>query len=56
MDLGKELDTLTWRRFLVLLRHLSPYGALAQALEHMPEETRNDREQADEFFQNMMIP
>ena len=53
MDLGKELETLSWRRVLVLLRHLSPYGALAQALEHIPEESRDDREQVDEFFQNI---
>lgn len=29
IDLEKELATLSWRKFLVLLSGLNPYGALA---------------------------
>ena len=51
MDLGLALPGLSWRWFLVLLRHLSPFGAVAQALESAPREPAEDtREQADAFF------
>ena len=51
MDLGLALPGLSWRRFLVLLRHLSPFGAVAQALEREPREPVEDtRKQAESFF------
>ena len=54
MDLRKELDQMSWRRFLVLLRHLSPYGAVAGALEQQVEET-DERRQAERFFEDMSV-
>ena len=43
---------MSWRRFLVLLRHLSPFGAVAQALEKSKDEPAESdpKAQADAFF------
>ena len=38
LDLREALDGMSWRRFSVLVRHLSPFGAAAQAVEAVREE------------------
>ena len=54
LDLGKELDGMSWRRFSVLLRHLSPFGAVAQAAEKVREEGEDTQQAAGAFFQSMV--
>ncbi|MBQ8159685.1 MAG: hypothetical protein IJ083_02945 [Clostridia bacterium] len=53
-----ELDRMSFRRFMVLLKNLSPMGALARAME---EERRSqadrqvdDRAAANDFFASLV--
>ena len=54
MNLGKELDGMSWRRFSVLLRHLSPFGAVAQAAEKVRSEGEESESAARSFFSSMV--
>ena len=60
IDLMEQLEHMSWRRFVVLYRNLSPYGATASradalrkemALEPDPE---RDKAAAAEFFADIM--
>ena len=53
MDLLRELDYMSWRRFQVLLRHLSPFGAVARALEEERARGAEGQEAAAAFFEGM---
>lgn len=48
IDLIEQLDRLTWRRFTILFRNLSPYGATASAIEAYKKEHASDVENVDE--------
>lgn len=57
IDLRTDLQTMSWRRFRVLLNNLSPYGAVA--IRTQAEEAKNKKEdevseeaQAKRFFQS----
>lgn len=54
LDLREALDGMSWRRFSVLVRHLSPFGAAAQAVEAVREEGEDTQQAAGAFFQSMV--
>ncbi|MBR3795960.1 MAG: hypothetical protein IKK34_08030 [Clostridia bacterium] len=63
IDLVEQLDGMTWRRFLILCRNLSPNGAVAvriRAQQDLQEEERDetdeerDRRQAAAFFSSVI--
>ena len=54
LDLRDALDGMTWRRFSVLVRHLSPFGAAAQAAERIRQEGEDSERAARAFFQGMV--
>ena len=54
MNLGEALDGMSWRRFSVLVRHLSPFGAAAQAAEKIRAEGEDSESAARAFFRGMV--
>lgn len=58
----EQLDQMSWRRFTVLFRNLSPYGAAASRAEEMrkkpqPEDEISEedgRKQAAAFFASIL--
>lgn len=50
MDLMERLDGMSWRRFLNLVRNLSPLGAAAARAEELRNAAGDDRDQAAAFF------
>ncbi|MBQ9009926.1 MAG: hypothetical protein IJ088_11430 [Clostridia bacterium] len=60
IDLLRELDGMSWRRFLVLCRNLSPYGAVAGRIQERdrdepPESgTEDARQAAEDFFSSVV--
>lgn len=57
--LVEQLDTMTWRIFLVLLNNLSPHGAVATRIRSMNEEKQNtdndqDEKDANAFFSSIV--
>ena len=57
MDLGEEIPRMSWRRFLVLCRNLSPFGAAAvriRALQEEPENEKDAKRAADAFFTSVV--
>jgi len=54
----EQLEQMTWRRFLVLLNNLSPYGAVAtqiRALKEKHESTPEaDETAANAFFSSIV--
>lgn len=61
IDLMKQLDVMSWRRFLVLLNNLNPHGAVASSIRAKNDETdlenRTDKEEeaaANAFFSSLV--
>ena len=62
IDLEEQLDTLSWRKFLVLLHNLNPHGAVAYRYEaernaqkkRARREGLAGKEAADTFFSSLM--
>ena len=59
IDLMDELDSMSWRRFLVLFSNLNPYGAVATKVDSIlhnrdnspgEENEEQDEAQANAFF------
>lgn len=46
IDLTQQLDKLSWRRFIVLMNNLNPYGAVATRIQ--AEQTKKDAEGTDD--------
>lgn len=53
MDLTREIGQLSCRRFLILLRGLSPGGAVARKLEQLGREGDDGETGAAAFFSAM---
>lgn len=54
----EALDGMSWRRFLVLVQNLNPYGATATRLEQLREESKkdaleNDNEANEKYFERV---
>ena len=58
IDLVEQLDSLSWRRFVVLLNNLSPYGAVATQIRARNEtkepDEKDEKRAADAFFSSIM--
>lgn len=60
IDLVEQIDTLSWRRFSILFRNLSPYGAVASRIIEMRRKPQDDvtveegRSQAAAFFASVL--
>lgn len=58
IDLVKQLKSMTWRRFLVLLNNLSPYGAVATRIHELKEKQEStpetDETAANAFFSSIV--
>ena len=61
IDLMEQIDQMSWRRFLVLLNNLSPYGATAMRIRALDnkksaEDTteEEDKRAADQFFSSIL--
>lgn len=55
IDLRERLDGMSWRRFSVLLRNLSPCGAAAARAAALRDgAAADDRQQAAAFFENAL--
>lgn len=62
IDLMEQLDQMSWRRFTVLFRNLSPYGASASRAEELRRHPQADekiseedgRKQAAAFFASIL--
>ena len=60
--LMEQLDSLSWRLFLVLLNNLNPHGAVSAKIRAQEDEEENkkdqdpeqDRKDADKFFSSML--
>ncbi|MBR6982136.1 MAG: hypothetical protein IKH75_01160 [Ruminococcus sp.] len=60
--LVEQLDTMSWRLFLVLLNNLNPYGAVSAAIRAKEDKNNDDNEtndeqdkkDADKFFTSML--
>ena len=54
----QQLAKMSWRRFLVLCRNLSPYGAVAARISQQrteePENEMDARQAAEEFFSSVV--
>ena len=54
IDLRERLEHMSWRRFSVLLRNLSPYGAVAaRAVRLRDGAAADDRQRAAAFFEDL---
>lgn len=54
IDLTERLEKMSWRRFSVLLRNLSPYGAVAARVTSLRDgAAADDRQQAAAFFEDL---
>lgn len=54
IDLTERLDEMSWRRFSVLLRNLSPQGAVAARVVRLRDgAAADDRQRAAAFFEEM---
>lgn len=60
IDLTRQLDSMSWRRFKVLVSNLNPYGAVASRVqmihEHGSDEVDDeaDKAAADAFFRDIV--
>ncbi len=60
IDLVEQIDVMSWRRFSILFRNLSPYGATAARIEEMKRKPKEDmtveegRSQAAAFFASVL--
>ena len=60
IDLVEQLDTLSWRKFKILLTNVNPYGAIASKTEELrgkpddEEDEETGKAQADAFFSMML--
>ncbi len=60
IDLVEQIDTLSWRRFSILFRNLSPYGSVASRVEEIKRKPKEDitveegRSQAAAFFASVL--
>lgn len=61
INLMEQIDTMSWRRFLVLLNNLNPHGAVAAVIQSQTDtdniENRTEAEEekaASDFFTSMM--
>lgn len=59
--LREQLDSMSWRYFLVLLNNLSPYGAVAMHVRSANDKTdtsnttdEEDKQAANQFFSSML--
>ena len=60
--LVEQLDSLSWRLFLVLLNNLNPYGAVSteirakddKDIENNETDDEQDKKDADKFFTSML--
>lgn len=60
--LMEQLDSMSWRLFLVLLNNLNPYGAVSTQIRASSDKTEDDKESdpqkdkedADRFFSSMI--
>lgn len=56
----EQIDSMSWRKFSVLFRNLSPYGAVASRVQEMKHKTddvvteEEGRSQAAAFFSAVM--
>lgn len=48
MDIMEQLDVISWRRFVVLLNNLSPYGAVAIQIRAWNEDQKKEQREEDE--------
>ena len=58
INLREEAERMSWRRFLVLLHNLSPYGAVAMRTKELQKQARDEdpeteRRAAGDFFKAM---
>lgn len=42
IDLTEQIDKITWRKFVVLFKNLSPYGATAFKADELRKNDEND--------------
>lgn len=60
IDLARQLDTISWRRFRVLVSNLNPYGAVASRIQAQKDapadftDDETDRLQAEAFFRDII--
>lgn len=58
ISLVEQIDTMTWRLFLVLLNNLSPNGAVAVRIraenEKKETDTKTDEQAANTFFSSIV--
>lgn len=62
INLMEQIDTMSWRRFLVLLHNLNPHGAVAYRSEAARNENKKKREKenlstkaaSDSFFNALL--
>lgn len=60
IDLARQLDTMSWRRFKVLVANLNPYGAVASRMQIKEQngeydtDDETDKAQAEAFFRDIV--
>lgn len=60
IDLVEQIDFMTWRKFSILFRNLSPFGAVASRVQEMkkkPDDVVTEEEgrsQAAAFFSSVL--
>ena len=59
--LMEQIESMTWRYFLVLLNNLSPYGAVAMRIraandkpEYSESGSNDDEKDANQFFSSLL--
>lgn len=52
IDLVEQLENMSWRRFLVLLHNLTPYGSVAIKAHELSKEPAETTKQDDEAAAN----